>query len=60
MSLVSPFSPTKTPLLHLLQDFYFVKGSLHIVRGALLDLHCHVGVILEVFAEPDSGEVTPP
>ena len=44
---------------HFLQDFDFVIGSFEIMRSAFLNFECYVGVILEIFSEPDCGEVAP-
>lgn len=36
-------------LIHFLKDLYFVEGSLHILRAALLDFHSNIGAVLKVF-----------
>jgi hypothetical protein len=42
-----------------LKDFNFVVGGFQVVRGAFHDFDSDVVSILEVFGEPDSGEVSP-
>jgi hypothetical protein len=61
MGVVSASPPLRTValFLHLLQYLYFVESGLHIVGRTLLDLNCNVGIILEIFAKPNGGEVTP-
>lgn len=45
--------------LNLLQDFNLVESCLHVVRRTFLNFNCDVSAVLEVFAKPNSGEVSP-
>lgn len=61
MGIVSASPPlfTVASFLNLLKDLYLVESSLHVVRGALLNFDCDIGIILKIFAQPNSGEVAP-
>lgn len=38
---------------------YLVVAGFEVVFGAFHDLDCHVGGVLEIFREPDCGEMAP-
>ncbi len=46
-------------LRHCLQDLNFIIGGLQVVRSTFLYFQGNICVVLEVFAEPDCGEVAP-
>jgi len=43
----------------LIENFYFVEGGFKIMGGRSLDFHGHVGLVLQIFGEPDGGKVAP-
>ena len=42
-----------------LQNLDLVVGRFQVMLSWFLDLEGYVGIVLEVFAEPDRGEVSP-
>ena len=39
--------------------WYLVVAGFEVVFGAFHDLDCYVGGVLEIFCEPDCGEMAP-
>ena len=49
-----------SPILgNLVKDFYFIVGSFEVVLGAFLYLDGNITIVLQIFCEPDCGEMTP-
>ena len=42
-----------------LQDLNFIEGSLHVVGRTLLNFNRYIGLVLEVFTEPDGRKMPP-
>lgn len=43
----------------LIENFHFIKSSFQVLGRTSLDLDGYICVVLDVFREPHSGEVTP-
>ena len=49
-----------SPILgNLIKDFHFIVGSFEIMLGAFLYLDGDITIVLQIFCEPDCGEMTP-
>lgn len=44
---------------YLVQDFDFIISGLQIMLCALLDFHCNITIVFEIFCEPDGRKMTP-
>ena len=49
-----------SPILgNLIKDFHFIVRSFEIVLGAFLYFDGDITIVLQIFCEPDCGEMTP-